>query len=178
MAEANPTPAAQQPGASDAATQKPAQTQDDIQKIRDGIFKEAREAYEPKLEKSKAEIAALKEQFKAERDWRMGVLENRAKLAGVTETLAGIARKDGPESFEKVIAEFEGFKPKQQAEAPKPVPQPGGTVGGDAAAKLNVALFDPSKNPGGIAAAAKAYNDACKQHGKSVVDKAMQEASR
>lgn len=165
--EATPTPAAQQTGASDAATSKPAQTQDDIQKIRDGIFKEAREAYEPKLEKSKARIAELEGQFKSERDWRMGVLDSRAKTAGVTETMAGIARKDGPESYEKIIVEFEGMKPK--TEAPKPAPQPGGNVGGEELSGLNVDDILPQNNGGRV----QPMLDAYAKYGKARVDKAI-----
>lgn len=174
MADEKPTPAAQQPGASDAATPKPAQTPEDIQKIRDGIFKEAREAYEPKLEKAKAKIGELESQFKAERDWRINMLDGRAKDAGVTETIGRIAKEKGPVEYEQVISEFEKLKATPAAPAvPKPAPLPGGEVGGSQGINLNLDLLDPATNPGGAAAAYKQYELACKQYTRRVVDDAL-----
>lgn len=167
MAEPNPTPAAATTGASDAATQKLAQTPDEIQKIRDGIFKEAREAYEPKLEKAKGRIGELEGQFKAEREWRLGVLDTRAKSVGVTETAMRLARAAGPEEYEKLIGELEATKtPKQE---PKPAAQPGGLVGGEEIAGIDLDAIDPLKNGGRI----QPLYDAYAKHGKAKVEAAL-----
>lgn len=169
MSEEKQSPAAQQSGASDAATSKPAQVSEDIQKIRDGIFKEARETYEPKLEKAKAKADELEAKFKAERDWRMGVLDTRAKGANVTETAMRLAREKGPEDYEKLIAEFEGLKTSKPAETPKPAPQPGGLVGGEELPGINLDDLSPSKNGGRVQPLLEAYA----KYGKAKVDAAL-----
>lgn len=169
MSEEKQSPAAQQPGASDAATSKPAQVSEDIQKIRDGIFKEARETYEPKLEKAKAKADELEAKFKAEREWRMGVLDTRAKDAGVTPSIGELARNAGPEAYEKAIAEFQGLKTSKPAETPKPAPQPGGLVGGEELPGINLDDLSPSKNGGRVQPLLEAYA----KYGKAKVDAAL-----
>ena len=139
-------------------------------------FHAAEEAHKAELAKYQAQIADLSKSAKEAQDWRMNALESRAKAAGVTETVAKLAKEKGPSEYEAIIGEFEKLKPATTAPAAtpaKPVTQPGGEVGGSEGININLDLIDPLTNPGGAAAAFKAYEQAAKQYTRKVVDDAL-----
>lgn len=135
MPEANGTPAQQQSGAGDAATPKPAQ--EELQKIRDGVFAEARKKFEPEIEAQKKALEEAKKTFEAElakereralkaekalteaEQRRIARLEERAKaLPDAAQKLAAIAKERGSEAYEEALASAEALvnaaKPKVQ----------------------------------------------------------------
>ncbi len=125
------------------------------------------EAHTLELAKRDEKLAEIKGQFKGERDWRLGVLDTRAKSVGVTETAMRLARAAGPEEYEKLIGELEATKtPKQE---PKPAAQPGGLVGGEEIAGIDLDAIDPLKNGGRI----QPLYDAYAKHGKAKVEAAL-----
>lgn len=142
-------------------------------------FHAAEEAHKAELAKLQAQLSGFQTQAKEAQDWRINVLDQRAKAAGVTETVSKLAKEKGPSDYEAIIGEFEKLKPTtQQAPAvPKPVAQPGGEVGGSEGININLDLVDPMTNPNGIAAASKAYEQACKQYTRAVVDAALAKRS-
>ena len=139
-------------------------------------FHAAEEAHKAELAKLNAQLADLGKSAKEANDWRFNALDQRAKAAGVTETVSKLAKEKGPSEYEAIIGEFEKLKPTQApsaAPAPKPVAQPGGEVGGSDGINLNLDLLDPATNPNGMAAAAQAYKKACDQYTRPVVDAAL-----
>lgn len=180
MAEAVPAPT----GASDAATQKPAQTEPakqpdtvDLQKIRDGVWADARKKFEPQLAERDAALAKLKEELTAEREWRMGRLDEQARSLNLPESVTRIAREKGAADYEAIIADFAKQRPATPA-TPAPAPQPGGKVSGEAPpamlGEFTAEQIDPMRNGG----SPKVYRALVQKFGRSTVDNFLASADK